>query len=129
MGFRNLQEKLENVLVSSQFSSFYKNLGPDAACFEAWSEKELGPIRVAEGTMAFMFETSFGLALTKWGQELCGKIDENYKNDWKGIKANFDGLNLGGGTSENMTSGVQDDKKFDKRTLLARGDSQMVLLR
>jgi homogentisate 1,2-dioxygenase len=45
--------------------------------------------------MAFMFETSFGLALTKWGQELCGKIDENYKNDWKGIKANFDGLNLG----------------------------------
>ena len=77
------------------FSSFYENLGPDANCFEAWSEKELGPIRVAEGTMAFMFETSFGLALTKWGQELCGKIDENYKNDWKGIKANFDGLNLG----------------------------------
>ena len=79
--------------------------------------------------MAFMFETSFGLALTKWGQELCGKIDENYKNDWKGIKANFDGMNLGDGTTEGKTSGVQDDKKFDKRTLLARGDSQMVLLR
>ena len=77
------------------YQIFYENLGPDAACFDAWSEKELGPIRVAEGTMAFMFETSFGLALTKWGQELCGKIDENYKNDWKGIKANFDGLNLG----------------------------------
>ena len=48
-------------------------------------------------------------------------------------KSNFEHTNLGGGAAENKTgvpsSGVQDDKKFDKRTLLARGDSQMVLLR
>ena len=65
--------------------------GPDAKCFEAWTEKDLGPIRVADGTMAFMFETCFGLALTKWGEQVCGKIDPNYKNDWKAIKANFEG--------------------------------------
>ncbi|CAB4060897.1 HGD [Lepeophtheirus salmonis] len=29
--------------------------GPDADCFNIWSNKELGPMKVAEGTMAFMF--------------------------------------------------------------------------
>ena len=64
--------------------------GPDAKCFEVWSSKQLGPIRVAENTMAFMFESSFSLALTKWGQEGCGRLDASYKDDWKGIKGNFE---------------------------------------
>ncbi len=64
--------------------------GPDAKCFEDWSRKQLGPFRVAENTMAFMFETCFGLSLTKWAEEECGLLDPNYKDDWKGIKKNFD---------------------------------------
>ena len=39
--------------------------GPDAQCFEDWSARELGPVKVAEGTQAFMFETSLQLAVTK----------------------------------------------------------------
>ena len=62
--------------------------GPDAKCFEEWSKKELGPFRVAENTMSFMFESSLGLALTKWAEK-CGKLDENYKDDWKGIRKIF----------------------------------------
>lgn len=37
-----------------------------------------------------MFETSFGLALTKWAEETCQKIDKRYADCWKGIKKNFD---------------------------------------
>ena len=56
--------------------------GPDAKCFEDWTEKQLGPMKVAlkssrhqnriscfqvaEGTQAFMFETSFQLAVTRY---------------------------------------------------------------
>ena len=63
--------------------------GPDAKCFDDWSTRELGPIRVAENTMAFMFETCFGLSLTKWGESICAKLDPKYKDDWKGIKSDF----------------------------------------
>jgi homogentisate 1,2-dioxygenase len=63
--------------------------GPDADCFNAWSEKELKPERVAEGTMAFMFETSLGLAVTKWGEETCEKLDKNYYKCWQGIESKF----------------------------------------
>lgn len=64
--------------------------GPDAKCFESWTQRSLGPIKVAENTMAFMFESSFSLALTKWGEEGCGKLDKNYIDDWKGIRDNFE---------------------------------------
>lgn len=64
--------------------------GPDAKCFEDWTAKQLGPFRVAENTMSFMFESSFSLSLTKWAEELSGKLDEKYQDDWKGIKRHFD---------------------------------------
>ena len=63
--------------------------GPDAACFDDWSNKSLGPMKVAEGTQAFMFETSLGLALTKWGEEECQKLDKNYYQCWQKLKKNF----------------------------------------
>ena len=43
--------------------------GPDAKCFRDWTDMSLGPIKVAEGTQAFMFETSLQLAVTRWGEE------------------------------------------------------------
>merc|ERR1712212_243380 len=45
--------------------------GPDAQCFDDWTNRELGAMKVAEGTQAFMFETSLQLAVTKWGEETC----------------------------------------------------------
>lgn len=65
--------------------------GPDVNCFEAASKEELKPCRVAEGTMAFMFESCLGLAVTKWGLKTCEKLDEEYYKCWKGLKSNFTG--------------------------------------
>jgi homogentisate 1,2-dioxygenase len=52
--------------------------GPDANCFDDWTNKELGPMRVADGTQAFMFESSLGLGLTEWGERTCQKVDTDY---------------------------------------------------
>merc|ERR1712002_232397 len=63
--------------------------GPDAKCFQDWTDMKLGPIKVAEGTQAFMFESSLQLAVTKWGEETCNKVDKEYYKCWQQIKNNF----------------------------------------
>ncbi|XP_029649269.1 homogentisate 1,2-dioxygenase [Octopus sinensis] len=63
--------------------------GPDAECFEKSSTMDLKPIKIAEGTMAFMFESSLSLALTKWGNDTCHKVDNEYFRCWQPIKKNF----------------------------------------
>uniref|UniRef100_A0A1B6FUV5 Homogentisate 1,2-dioxygenase n=1 Tax=Cuerna arida TaxID=1464854 RepID=A0A1B6FUV5_9HEMI len=63
--------------------------GPDVQCFEAASSATLTPSRVADGTMAFMFESSLGLGLTTWGENTCNKIDPEYFKCWQGLKKNF----------------------------------------
>ena len=63
--------------------------GPDAKCFQDWSNMKLGAMKVAEGTQAFMFETSLQLAVTKWGEETCNKLDQEYYQCWQNIKNNF----------------------------------------
>ncbi|XP_040583939.1 homogentisate 1,2-dioxygenase [Lepeophtheirus salmonis] len=65
--------------------------GPDADCFNIWSNKELGPMKVAEGTMAFMFESSLGLAVTKWAEIHSDKLDKKYYNCWQKLQNNFTG--------------------------------------
>ncbi|CAH1799036.1 unnamed protein product, partial [Owenia fusiformis] len=64
--------------------------GPDAKCFDMASTAELKPQRVAEGTMAFMFESSLSMAVTKWGNETCEKVDKQYYKCWGPLKKNFD---------------------------------------
>ncbi|XP_037785380.1 homogentisate 1,2-dioxygenase-like [Penaeus monodon] len=64
--------------------------GPDVQCFEGASKGELTPVRVADGTQSFMFETSLGLALTEWGEDTCRKVDASYFECWQGLKKNFD---------------------------------------
>lgn len=64
--------------------------GPDAECFNAASTGQLKPVRVADGTQSFMFETCLGLGLTDWGEETCQKIDADYYKCWQGLKKNFD---------------------------------------
>ncbi|KAF2362906.1 Homogentisate 1-2-dioxygenase [Trinorchestia longiramus] len=64
--------------------------GPDAECFNAASTVKLVPQRVADGTQAFMFETSLGLGLTKWGGKTCEVIDDDYSKCWRSLGKNFD---------------------------------------
>lgn len=64
--------------------------GPDAICFDAASTAPLTPIRVADGTQSFMFETSLGLGLTEYGEETCCSLDKDYYKCWEPLKKNFD---------------------------------------
>ena len=63
--------------------------GPDRDAFEKASREEQHPVKL-EGTMAFMFESSFSMAVTQWGQDGCHKLDPDYYKCWQGLKKNFD---------------------------------------
>ncbi|KAJ7400385.1 homogentisate 1,2-dioxygenase [Pitangus sulphuratus] len=63
--------------------------GPDADCFEKASKAKLEPERVADGTMAFMFESSLSLAVTKWGLQTSNRLDKNYYKCWEPLKSHF----------------------------------------
>ncbi|RZF41311.1 hypothetical protein LSTR_LSTR000025 [Laodelphax striatellus] len=65
--------------------------GPDAECFKAATEAQLIPSRVADGTMAFMFESSLSLSVTKWGEKSCQKLDPDYFKCWMNLKKQFNG--------------------------------------
>ncbi|KNC80161.1 homogentisate 1,2-dioxygenase [Sphaeroforma arctica JP610] len=64
--------------------------GPDAKTYDIASTEALDPVKVAEGTQAFMFESSFSLALTRWGEETCETVDSDYFQCWQGLESNFD---------------------------------------
>uniref|UniRef100_A0A8C9FZJ4 Homogentisate 1,2-dioxygenase n=1 Tax=Pavo cristatus TaxID=9049 RepID=A0A8C9FZJ4_PAVCR len=63
--------------------------GPDADCFEKASKAKLEPERVAEGTMAFMFESSLSMAVTEWGLKTSNRLDKNYYKCWEPLKSHF----------------------------------------
>lgn len=63
--------------------------GPDAPTFKMASGEELKPTRVAEGTMAFMFETSLMLRTTRWAMEKCGKLQNDYYRVWESLQSHF----------------------------------------
>lgn len=63
--------------------------GPDKQCFEGASNAELKPQRVADGTQAFMFESSLSIAITKWAEETCMKLDKKYFECWQDIQKHF----------------------------------------
>uniref|UniRef100_A0A8C9S8G7 Homogentisate 1,2-dioxygenase n=1 Tax=Scleropages formosus TaxID=113540 RepID=A0A8C9S8G7_SCLFO len=63
--------------------------GPDVDCFEKNSTAVLKPERVAEGTMAFMFESSFSMAVTQWALQKCQRLDKSYYTCWEGLQTHF----------------------------------------
>ncbi|KAJ5657115.1 homogentisate 1-2-dioxygenase [Penicillium longicatenatum] len=64
--------------------------GPDSDAFEKASNMELEPVKVGEGSMAFMFESAFMLGVTEWGLQTCEKIQENYNDiTWRPLKRHF----------------------------------------
>ena len=65
--------------------------GPDARTFEQASIDELKPERVADGTQAFMFETSLMLTVTQWALVDSHKVQPDYnETSWMPIKKHFD---------------------------------------
>ncbi|CAD7079267.1 unnamed protein product [Hermetia illucens] len=63
--------------------------GPDRNCFEGASNAVLKAERIADGTQAFMFESSLSMAVTKWGEETCQKLDKSYYECWQSLQKHF----------------------------------------
>jgi len=61
--------------------------GPDASCYENFRNATLKSERIADNTLAFMFETSLGLSITDWAQE--HNVDSDYYKCWQGLKKHF----------------------------------------
>ncbi|KAJ3540460.1 hypothetical protein NM208_g5057 [Fusarium decemcellulare] len=80
-GFKPAGASLHNVMSAH---------GPDADTFERASNADLKPQKVGEGSMAFMFESSFMLGITEWGLKTCQKVQAEYSKDsWSGLKPHF----------------------------------------
>lgn len=63
--------------------------GPDSEAFLKASHADLQPTRVAEGTMAFMFETSLFLRVTRYALE-CGERQADYSEQaWSALPVLF----------------------------------------
>lgn len=64
--------------------------GPDAGSHDKASNAELKPMKMGEGSMAFMFESCFMVGVTDWGLKLCKKVQDDYnEHSWTPLKANF----------------------------------------
>uniref|UniRef100_A0A0B6Z789 Homogentisate 1,2-dioxygenase n=1 Tax=Arion vulgaris TaxID=1028688 RepID=A0A0B6Z789_9EUPU len=61
--------------------------GPDYDCFEKASNGELKPQKIAEGTMAFMFESSLSMTVTEWANKT--KVDSDYFKCWQPLTKHF----------------------------------------
>ncbi|GMT27987.1 hypothetical protein PFISCL1PPCAC_19284 [Pristionchus fissidentatus] len=61
--------------------------GPDVKGFEKGSTEPMTPQRVAEGTMSFMFESSFNMAIAPWAVK--ENVDVDYYKDWQPLKKHF----------------------------------------
>ncbi|CAF0922422.1 unnamed protein product [Adineta ricciae] len=65
--------------------------GPDTDCFEKAVTDELKPMRIAEGSLAFMFESSLSLVLTNWSMKECERVDHDYFKCWSTLRKHFTG--------------------------------------
>lgn len=64
--------------------------GPDATTHEKASTAPLQPMKVGEGSMAFMFESSLMVGVTDWGLNKCAKVQQNYNEEsWTSLKPHF----------------------------------------
>ena len=64
--------------------------GPDAGTHEKASNAALKPMKVGEGSMAFMFESCLMVGVTEWGLKTCRKVQEEYnEHSWTPLKPHF----------------------------------------
>ncbi|KAI0710241.1 homogentisate 1,2-dioxygenase [Earliella scabrosa] len=57
--------------------------------FKKATEAELGPMRVHEGTLAFMFESSMQVTITDYAMKRSGKLHEHEPKMWDDLKGQF----------------------------------------
>lgn len=63
--------------------------GPDAIAFEKAATMELKPMRVADDTMAFMFESTYMFKVSELATEK--NVDKDYYKCWQPVKKHFNG--------------------------------------
>lgn len=64
--------------------------GPDSVTYEKASTAELKPMKVGEGSMAFMFESTLMVGVTEWGLKESGKVQKEYNAEsWEPLKVHF----------------------------------------
>ena len=80
-GFQPAGASLHNVMSAH---------GPDSVTYEKASTAELKPMKVGEGSMAFMFESCLMVGVTEWGLKESGKVQQEYnKESWEPLKVHF----------------------------------------
>ena len=80
-GFKPAGASLHNVMSAH---------GPDSDSHAMASGADLKPVKVGEGSMAFMFESSLFLGVTEWGLQNCQKVQPDYnQTSWETLKSNF----------------------------------------
>ncbi|QSZ30409.1 hypothetical protein DSL72_004932 [Monilinia vaccinii-corymbosi] len=64
--------------------------GPDAGTHDKASNAVLGPAKVGEGSMAFMFESCLMVGVTDWGLRQCRKVQADYNEEsWTPLPVHF----------------------------------------
>lgn len=66
--------------------------GPDNNCFQKASKDPCYPDKIELNSLAFMFESYLGLAISEWGQKTCDVLEQDYYQCWNSLQDNF---NLG----------------------------------
>jgi len=95
-GFQPAGASLHNVMSAH---------GPDSTTHEKAGNAELKPMRVGEGSMAFMFESCLMVGVTDWGLKRCKKVQEDYNAEsWEPLKPHFKRPDLGGSRKQHLTS-------------------------
>lgn len=72
---------------SASLHSCMAGHGPDAETFEKATNGKEDPVFMAANDLAFMFESTFILRLTKWAMQ--AEKDEEYNSCWDGLESHF----------------------------------------
>jgi len=87
--------------------------GPDAGTHDKASNATLQPMKVGQGSMAFMFESCLMVGVTEWGLKTCRKVQEDYNAEsWTPLPVHFkipDGIKR----VSNFAAGYQDSTAAD----------------
>ncbi|KAF8207020.1 homogentisate 1,2-dioxygenase [Mycena galopus ATCC 62051] len=73
-------------------ASYETGFCPHGVSYDEWSkasEMELKPMRISEGTIAFMFESSMMFTMTDFAMKRSGKLHEHEPKMWDNLKARF----------------------------------------
>ena len=73
----------------SSLHSAMSGHGPERDVFEKASNVELQPVKIGEGSMAFMFETAYMLKMTDFAMDK-EFLDTDYYKCWQGLEKHFD---------------------------------------